>query len=135
MQSKEYLLHIIGEISNYILESKPRRMVISLHQEDDGMHLAVVDNTERTDSELEEINRALNTGTRPEFTEYYGTMGGSDMLGAARLNLIGWQIKHADVSRTLNGTKIDLWVGSDRFDASYFSIPNEVVKKKNKGKK
>ncbi len=135
MQSKEYLLHIIGEISNYILESKPSRMVISLHQEDDGMHLSVVDNHNRSDSELEDINRALNTGIRPEFTEYYGTMGGSDMLGAARLNLIGWQIKHADVERTLNGTKIDLWVGSERFDASYFSIPDDVVKRKPKGKK
>jgi hypothetical protein len=123
MQNKEYLLHIIGEISNFILDTKPQRMVISLHQEDDGMHLAVVDNHVRTDDELEDINKALNTGTRPELAEYYGTMGGSDMLGAARLNLIGWQIKHADVSRTLNGTKIDIWVGSNRFDASYFSIP------------
>ncbi len=135
MQSKEYLLHIIGEISNYILESKPRRMVISLHQEDDGMHLSVVDNNVRTDNELHEINKALNTGTRPEFAEYYGTMGGSDMLGAARLNIIGWQIKHADVSRTLSGTKIDLWVGSDRFDASYFNIPKDAIKDKTKKKK
>ena len=130
MQSKEYLLHIIGEISNYILESKPRRMVISLHQEDDGMHLAVVDNNVRTDSELEDITKALNTGTRPELADYYGTMGGGDMLGAARLNLVGWQIKHADVSRTQSGTKIDLWVGSERFDADYFNIPEEVKKKK-----
>jgi len=135
MQSKEYLLHIIGEISNYILESKPRRMVISLHQEDDGMHLSVVDNNVRTDSELQEINKALNTGTRPEFAEYYGTMGGSDMLGTARLNIIGWQIKHADVSRTQSGTKIDLWVGSDRFDASYFNIPEDSQKDKTKKKK
>lgn len=134
MQSKEYLLHIIGEISNYILETKPRRMVISLHQEEDGMHLAVVDDHVRTDSELEEIDRALNTGTRPEFAEYYGTMGGSDMLGAARLNIIGWQIKHADVSRTLNGTKIDLWVGSERFDASYFNMPEVAAKNKSKKK-
>jgi hypothetical protein len=130
MQSKEYLLHIIGEISNFILETKPNRMVISLHQEEDGMHLAVVDDHARTDQEIEDINKALNTQTRPELAEYYGTMGGSDMLGAARLNLIGWQIKHADVSKTLNGTKIDLWVGSDRFDASYFNIPENAKKDK-----
>ncbi len=129
MQSKEYLLHIIGEISNYILESKPRRMVISLHQEEDGMHLAVVDNNIRTDEELEDMTKALNTGTRPELAEYYGSMSGADMLGAARLNLIGWQIKHADVTRTQSGTKIDLWVGSDRFDASYFNIPDSTKKK------
>lgn len=130
MQNKEYLLHIIGEISNYILESKPSRMVISLHQEDDGMHFSVVDNHIRTDSELEDISRALNTGTRPELAEYYGTMSGGDMFGTARLNLIGWQIKHADVTRTLSGTKLDLWVGSDRFDASYFNIPGVNKKKK-----
>ena len=130
MQNKEYLLHIIGEISNYILESKPSRMVISLHQEDDGMHFAVVDNHIRTDDELEDISKALNTGTRPELAEYYGSMGGGDMFGTARLNLIGWQIKHADVTRTHSGTKLDLWVGSERFDASYFNIPEENKNKK-----
>jgi hypothetical protein len=29
------------------------------------------------------------------------------------------------VSRTGNGTKIDLWLGGDRFDSSYFNIPPE----------
>ena len=126
MQSKKYLLHLIGEISNYILESQPHRMVISLHQQEDGMHLAVLDDQVRSDTELEEMSKALNTPVRPEMAEYYGTMGGSDLLGAARLNLVGWQIKHADVSRTQEGTKIDLWLGSERFDASYFTIPKDV---------
>lgn len=128
MQNKEYLLHLIGEISNYILESEPHRMVISLHQEEDGMHLSVLDDHERSDAELEDISKALNTTARPELAEYYGAMGGTDMLGAARLNLVGWQIKHADVSRIKGGTKIDLWVGSERFDASYFTIPEGVNK-------
>ena len=126
MQNKEYLLHLIGEISSYILEDKPRRMVIRLHQEEDGMHLSIVDNHVRSDTELEEITKALNPTARPELAEYYGAMGGSDMLGAARLNLVGWQIKHADVSRTKEGTKIDLWMGSKRFDASYFNIPDDI---------
>jgi hypothetical protein len=127
MQSKEYLLHLIGEVSNYILESQPHRMVISLHQQEDGMHLCVLDDHVRPDTELEDMSKALNTPARPEMAEYYGSMGGSDMLGAARLNLVGWQIKHADVSRLEEGgTKIDLWLGSERFDASYFTIPKDV---------
>jgi hypothetical protein len=52
-------------------------------------------------------------------------MAGSDLVGSARLNLIGWQVKHADVTRTGNGTKIDLWLGSDRFDSSRFTIPEK----------
>ncbi len=124
MQSKEYLLHLIGEISNFILESHPNRMVISLHQQEDGMHLCVLDDHERTDAELEDISKALNTTARPEMAEYYGSMSGLDMFGVARLNLVGWKIKHADVTRTAQGTKIDLWLGGERFDASYFSIPD-----------
>ncbi|HKK64347.1 MAG TPA: hypothetical protein VJ967_00735 [Clostridia bacterium] len=120
---KEYILHLISEISNYILETDPSRMVISLHQESDGLHLAVLDDQERSDEEIEVISKALNTGARPELSEYYGSMGGTDLVGAARLNLIGWQIKHADVSRIDKGTKIDLWIGSDRFDSSKFNIP------------
>ena len=135
MQNKEYLLHLIGEISNFILESQPHRMVISLHQQEDGMHLAVMDNQVRPDTELEDISKALNTTARPEMEDYYGSMGGSDMLGAARLSLVGWKIKHADVSRTQEGTKIDLWLGSERFDASYFTIPKEVSTETPKGKK
>ena len=120
---KEYILHLISEISNYILETDPSRMVISLHQESDGLHLAVLDDQERSDEEIEVISKALNTGARPELSEYYGSTGGADLVGAARLNLIGWQIKHADVSRIDKGTKIDLWIGSDRFDSSKFNIP------------
>jgi len=123
MENKEYLVHLISQISNFILEAGPNRMVMSLHQEEDGLHLCIVDSTVRTDEELAEISDALNSAERPELGEYYGAMGGSDLLGAARLNLIGWQIKCGDVSRTGNGTKIDLWLGGDRFDSSYFSIP------------
>ncbi|MBU0937284.1 MAG: hypothetical protein KKI09_11260 [Spirochaetes bacterium] len=125
MKNKEYLLHLLAEISNYILDSEPHRMVISLHQEPDGMHLAVMDDNKRPDEELEAMSKALNSSARPELAEYYGSMGGSDLLGTARLNIIGWQIKRADVGRIAEGTKIDLWLGSDRFDSSNFSIPKD----------
>jgi len=47
------------------------------------------------------------------------------LLGAARLNLIGWQIKCGDVFRTGSGTKIDLWLGGDRSDSACFTIPQK----------
>jgi hypothetical protein len=122
MENKEYLLHLISQISNFILETDPQRMVISLHQEEDGLHLCVVDNHVRTDEELQSISDALNSNERPEMAEYYGSMGGSDLLGSARLNLIGWQIKCGDVSRTGSGTKIDLWLGGDHFNSSHFTM-------------
>jgi len=125
MKRKEYILHLMSEISNYVLESHPSRMVISLHQEPDGLHLCVVDNCERSDKEMAAMTAALDSHERPELAEYYGSMSGVDMVGTARLNLIGWQIKHADVTRTTNGTKIDLWQGSDRFDTSNFTIPTK----------
>jgi hypothetical protein len=123
MKSKDYVLHLLTEISNYILASRPSRMVISLHQEADGLHLCAIDNHPRSDEQLAELSRDLNPSERPEYSEYYASMGGTDLVGEARLNLIGWQIKCADVSRTDNGTKIDLWLGSERFDSSQFSMP------------
>ncbi|GAB1482640.1 hypothetical protein MASR2M78_14560 [Treponema sp.] len=125
MKSKDYIMHLIGEMSNYLLEAEPTRMVLSLHQEEDGLHLAALDNTERSEKELAAIRTALNTSPRPELAEYYGTMAGTDLIGAARLSLIGYQVKHADVSATAEGTKIDLWLGSDRFDSSRFNIPGK----------
>lgn len=125
MKNKEYLLHLLSEMSNYILESNPQRMVISLHQEEDGLHLCVVDSHVRSDEELQAISAALNSTERPELAEYYGSMGGSDLLGEARLSLIGWQIKCADVSRTGSGTKIDLWLGGDHFDSNCFTMPQK----------
>lgn len=123
MKKKEYLLHLIGEISNYILDSSPNRMVVSLHREEDGIHLAFLDDNFRTEKELEEIRTALNAGGRPELAGYYGSMAGQDLLGEARLNLIGWQVKHADVSVNDSGTRIDLWLGGEGFDESRFTIP------------
>ena len=125
MKAKEYIMHLLAEISNFILESQPSRMVISLHQESDGLHLSIMDNTGRSDDSLESIRKALNTSVRPELAEYYGSMAGSDLIGSARLNLIGWQVKHADVTRIAEGTKIDLWLGSDRFDSRKFSMPEK----------
>jgi hypothetical protein len=126
MKTKEYIMHLLAEVSNYVLEAHPSRMVISLHQESDGLHLCVIDNHVRPDEELKAMSAALNTTIRPELAEYYGSMAGSDLVGTARLNLIGWQVKHGDVSRTDKGTKIDLWLGSDRFDSSQFTMPDKT---------
>jgi len=125
MKRKDYIMHLIGEMSNFLLESEPTRMVLSLHQEEDGLHLAALDNTERSEKELEAIRNALNITSRPELAEYYGTMAGTDVIGSARLNLIGYQVKHADVNATAEGTKIDLWLGSDRFDSTHFNMPGK----------
>lgn len=122
MKRREFVIHLISEIAHYVLDADPMRMVVSLHQEEDGIHLAVFDDTMRSDEELESIRAALRNPGRPELAGYYGSMAGSDMLGSARLNLIGWQIKGATVGRTDEGTQIDLWLGGKRFDPERFSI-------------
>jgi hypothetical protein len=126
MDRKDLILHLIGEISSFLLERSPRRLVISLHQEEDGLHLAVLDDTMHTDEEIAGIERALNSKKRPELAGYYGAMTGHDFLGSARLDLLGWQIKHADVAKTDEGIKIDLWIGSDRFENRKFNIPDSL---------
>ncbi|MFW6289300.1 MAG: hypothetical protein ACOC2Q_05910 [Spirochaetota bacterium] len=123
MNRRDVILHLIGELSHFILDADPMRVVISLHQESNGFHLAIMDDTVRDDQELEGIRAALNKSKRPELAGYYGSMAGYDLLGEARLDLIGWQIKHADVGSTGQGTKIDLWLGSDNFDPTNFTIP------------
>ena len=122
MKRREFVIHLISEIAHYVLDADPMRMVVSLHQEEDGIHLAVFDDTMRSDEELESIRAALRNPGRPELAGYYGSMAGSDMLGSARLNFIGWQIKGATVGRTDEGTQIDLWLGGKRFDPERFSI-------------
>ena len=124
MKRKDLITHLISEISSYVLEGEPMRMVISLHQEEDGLHLSVMDDNPRTDSEIADLERTLNSQKRPELSGYYGAMTGNDLLGTARLNLLGWQVKHTDVSRIDNGIKIDFWLGGDRFDSKSFNIPD-----------
>jgi hypothetical protein len=122
---KEYIVHLIGEVSKFVLDSNPSRLVISLHKEEDGLHLSVMDNIERSDRELRAMEKSLNSEKRPELSEYYGSMAGHDLLGTPRLNLIGWQVKHSDVGRIDGGTKIDFWLGSNRFDPTFFNIPEK----------
>ena len=104
MKKKEFLLHLVGEMTHYFLESEPSRVVISLHQERDGLHFAIFDDHPRTDQELQEIREALNSQRRPELAGYYGNMAGFDVLGAPRLDIVGCQIKHGEVSHTDRGT-------------------------------
>lgn len=97
-------------------------MVISLHQEADGIHLTVIDDRQRDESEIKEIEHALNAARRPELAGYYGAMAGSDLLGSARLNLVGWQIKHADVEQIAEGgVRLNLWLGGQGFESEKFS--------------
>lgn len=126
MKRTEFLLHLIGQIAHYVLEADPNRMVISLHQEEDGVHLAVLDDQDRSQDELESIREALNNPKRPELAAYYGSMAGYDMLGKVRLDLIGWQIKAATVGTSDSGTKIDIWLGGDRFQPEQFSIHEQA---------
>ena len=122
MNRREFVGQLIAEMAHYVLDADPQRMVISLHQEADGLHVAVLDSVVRTEAELDSIRTALNQARRPELAGYYGSLAGYDSLGSARLNLVGWQVKGADVCVTDSGTKIDVWLGGDRFDSSNFSL-------------
>ncbi|MFP4010495.1 MAG: hypothetical protein ACLFUM_02255 [Spirochaetaceae bacterium] len=125
MKRTEFLLHLISEVAHFYLDADPHRMVISIHQEEDGVHLSAFDDTNRSEEELESIRRSLDVPGRPELAGYYGSLAGFDTLGAARLDLIGWQIKGATVRSIEHGTQIDLWLGGDRFDPEKFSIGDE----------
>jgi hypothetical protein len=125
MKRKDLILHLLGEISSYILEENPRRMVVSLYQEKDGLHLSFINNNNHNDDELVRLKKLLNSPKRPELAGYYGAMTGHDMLGSTHLDLLGWQVKHADVSRIDKGIKIDLWLGGERFQSEHFTIPNK----------
>lgn len=125
MNRTEFVVQLISEMAHYVLDADPTRMTISVHQEHDGMHLAVIDSVKRDPSELDSIRASLNSERRPELAGYYGGMAGYDSLGSARLNLIGWQLKGADVRSTDSGTRIDLWLGGDRFNPESFSITDE----------
>lgn len=126
MKRTDFLLHLISEVAHFVLDADPSRMVISLHQEEDGLHLSIFDDTPRDAAELDSIRASLKNPDRPELAGYYGSMAGYDMLGAARLDLIGWQIKGATVGKTSNGTQIDLWMGGDRFDPDQFSLSKKA---------
>jgi hypothetical protein len=123
MKRKEFLGRLIGELTNFILEGNPLRMVVSLHQEEDGAHVSIFDDHKRSDKEIEMIRNALNPkARRPELAEYYGLMAGHDMTWEARLKLIGWQVKHASVQNSDSGIQIDLWLGSDAFNPADFTL-------------
>ncbi|NMA22995.1 MAG: hypothetical protein GX938_05760 [Spirochaetales bacterium] len=123
MKRKEFLGRLIGEMTSFLLQNNPLRLVISLHQEDDGAHITFFDDHQRTEAQVAKIREALNPKkVRPELAEYYGAMAGSTLNIDARLKLIGWQIKHATVSNSKSGIKIDLWLGSDAFNPKDFTV-------------
>ena len=126
MKRREFLNVLIAEVSNFLLEGNPLRLVISLHQESDGAHLSFFDDRKRDEGELMKIRKALNPShIRPELAGYYGQMAGHDTSWSARLKLIGWQIKRASVNNTDSGIKSDIWLGSDAFNPEEFTIEKD----------
>ncbi|TVR67930.1 MAG: hypothetical protein EA427_12010 [Spirochaetaceae bacterium] len=122
-QRNELILHLIGEVGHYILEGDPQRMSINLHLEQDGFHLTILDDIERSDEEIGAMEASLHHTERPELAGYYGSMAGLEMVGHARLNLVGWQIHHGDVQRVEGGTRIDLVLGAEGFDHAGSAFP------------
>lgn len=121
----ELALHLIGEVGHYILETDPKHLIINLRLETDGFHLVIMDDIERSDQEIQEISESLHAARRPELAGYYGALAGLETLGHARLNLVGWQIKHGDVRRREGGTRIDLVLGDKEFDPSQYDMPGD----------
>lgn len=126
MKRQEFILHLITEMSSFILDGDPSRMDISLYQEKDGIHLSIMDNIPRTDEEISEIHTTLNKAKRPELAGYYGSMMGHDLLGKSRLHLLGWQIKTGYISRHNGGIKIDIFVGNENYE------PEPITQKSSK---
>ncbi len=124
MKQIEMIVKIISEVAHFVLQDDPNRMVISLHKEKDGIHLAIFDDKKRTKKEIEDIKRLISIGQRPELSGYYGNLAGNNLLGEARLELIGWQVKYIDVNQTDEGLKIDIWVGSEEFKKDKFTMPD-----------
>jgi hypothetical protein len=116
MKRREFLLHLITEMSNFILDGNPSKMDLSLCLEENGIHLSIMDNNPRTDDEIADIFNSLNKKKRPELAGYYGSMVGHDLMGKSRLELLGWQIKHGDVTKYNDGIKIDIWVGNEQYN-------------------
>lgn len=127
MKQEEMIVKIISEVSHFVLSGDPTRMVISLHKEKGGIHLAILDDIERSDKEIEEIKRIISVGQRPELSGYYGNLTGNNLLGEARLDLIGWQVKYIDVNKIRDGLKIDIWIGSEEFDKDKFTMPDNKI--------
>ncbi len=127
---QDLIVNLIGEMSNYVLKRNPKKMMISLHQEQEGMHLCVVDNSTYSDEEIADLEKMMNSEKRPELSGYYGEMMGHDFLGKSRLDLIGWQVKQVDISRWGEGIMMDIWMGGSNFQSSQFNMDKKNKKSK-----
>jgi hypothetical protein len=127
MKRHDLYVQLISELANYLLRNNPKKMVISLHLENDGFHIVAIDDRYHSDEEIAEIEQGLKMHQRPELASYYGTMLGRDLLGDARLELIGYHVKGAKVEKIPEGgIMINLWVGSDDFNPAMFTIDEKA---------
>jgi len=123
MKQHELYVQLISELAHYLLRNDPKKMVISMHLEADGFHIAAIDDYPHSDQEIMEIEHSLRMHQRPEMASYYGTMLGHDLLGNARLELIGYQIKGVKVEKVPEGgIMINIWIGSENFNPAMFTI-------------
>jgi hypothetical protein len=123
VNKKEFLLHLIGEMSNFFLEGNPAKMVISLHKEPDGLHLrfsTITNGPPKSWIWYDPPQQQPKTGTGG----YYGNLAGFDFLGGARLDLVGLADQTRGCGSIDRGTRIDLWLGGSGFDPTNFSIPD-----------
>lgn len=124
MKNQELISQIVSEILHFILSFNPKNVVISVHQEKDGVHICIIDDLKRTKEEIEKIKSSFYNENRPEVAGYYGNLIGYDLIGKTNLSLLGWEVKYINFEDTKkDGIKIDIWLGSSEFDPKKFTIP------------
>ncbi|MCX8058610.1 MAG: hypothetical protein N3A58_04255 [Spirochaetes bacterium] len=124
MKNQELISQIVSEILHFLLSFDPKNIVISVHQEKDGVHICIIDDLKRSKEEIEKIKNSLYAEYRPEVAGYYGNLIGYDLLGKTNLSLLGWDVKYINFEDTKkDGIKIDIWIGSSEFDPKKFTIP------------
>ena len=109
-KQKARITHVLHELLHYALEAKTSRLVVTIEELDDQVHLTVEETgIPATPKQIRQANQLLNAPERSELSDYYSGLAGEETCTVCDLRVVALMVDGGHVEASDTGTRIRVW--------------------------
>jgi signal transduction histidine kinase len=110
LREKQKIVHMLDELLNYALRSRPKKVTITIEELEDRVQITVEDmGIKLSESECKKVQHFLNSPSRNEMREYYGGLAGEETLDPRNLRIVGMMVDGGQLENCQSGARLSVW--------------------------
>lgn len=110
LHQKQKITHVLDELLQYVLKSKPQRVAIDIEDLGDRVKITIEESGARQSaSECLQAQCFLNAPRRSELQDYYSGLAGEETIGPCDLRIVRMMVDGGCIEPSESGAKISVW--------------------------